>query len=145
KNLMLYAILLANGIAAGLLYGLIGLGFSLVFRTAGLLNFSIGELVMFGGMLGFTALAVIGLPLVPAMLLVMVAVGLLAALSELLVFRPIRARGGRDLNSVIASVGLLLILMQSGLRIWGAEPLSYPRQFAAQPVQLGPFLFPSQV
>lgn len=142
---MLYAILAANGLAIGLLYGLIGLGFSLVFRTAGLLNLSVGELVMFGGLVGFTVLTTTSLPLVPALLVVMVVVGVVAVLSELLVFRPIRVRGGRELNSVIASVGLLLIFLQTGLRIWGAEPLSYPPQFAGVPIRIGPVLLPNQI
>lgn len=142
---MLYGTLLANGVAVGLLYGLIGLGFTLVFRTAGLLNLSHGELVMFGGLIGFTVLTATSLPLLPAMLVVMVAVGVISVLTELFVFRPIRRRGGGALNAVIASVGLLLVFTQVGLLIWGAEPLSYPPQFTGAPVTLGPVILPSQI
>lgn len=142
---MLFATLLANGLAVGLLYGLIGLGFTLVFKTAGLLNLSHGELVMFGGLVGFTVLTATSMPILPAMLVVMVAVGVIAALTELLVFRPIRHRGGREVNAVIASVGLLLVFIQVGLLIWGAQPLSFPPRFAGAPVIIGSIILPSQI
>lgn len=142
---MLFATLLANGLATGLLYGLIGLGFTLVFKTVGLLNLSHGEWVMFGGLIGFTVLTATSLPILPAMLLVMLAVGGIAALTELLVFRPIRQRGGREVNAVIASVGLILVFIQVGLLIWGAQSLSYPAQFAGAPVIIGSIILPSQV
>lgn len=142
---MLFVTLLANGLAIGLLYGLIGLGFTLVFRTAGLLNLSHGELVMFGGLVGFTVLTATSLPILPAMLVVMVVVGVIAVLTELLVFRPIRQRGGREVNAVIASVGLLLVFIQIGLLVWGAQPLSYPPQFTGAPVIIGTIILPSQI
>lgn len=142
---MLFVTLLVNGLASGLLYGVIGLGFTLVFRTAGLLNLSHGELVMFGGLVGFTVLTVTSLPILPAMLVVMLVVGLIAVLTELLVFRPIRNRGGREVNAVIASVGLLLVFIQVGLLIWGAQPLSYPAQFSGAPVIIGTLILPSQI
>lgn len=142
---MLLFTLLANGLAIGLLYGLIGLGFTLVFKTAGLLNLSHGELVMFGGLAGFTVLTATSLPFVPAMFVVMLVVGVIAVLTELLVFRPIRERGGREVNAVIASVGLLLVFIQVGLLIWGANPLSFPPQFTGAPVIIGSIVLPSQI
>lgn len=141
---MLYGILLAQGLALGLIYGLIGLGFSLVFRTAGLLNFALKDLVMIGAMVGYTVLSATQASFIQGMLVVMLAVGLLTALAERLVFLRVRLRGGGIVNAVIASIGLLMILNQSAILVWGAEPLSYPERFAGGIIQLGSIILPSQ-
>lgn len=142
---MLLAILVINGLTAGLIYGLIGLGFSLIFRGAGLVNFSLGELVMLGSLVGYTALASGSRSFGQAMLVALVSVGLLALVSERMVFRTLRRRGAPLLNAVIASIGLLTTINQGALLVWGAEPLSYPSRFSSGAVWLGPFAIPYQM
>ena len=40
--------LLVSGIAAGLVYGFIGMGFAMIYRATGVVNFAQGELMMLG-------------------------------------------------------------------------------------------------
>ena len=43
--------LLLNGLVVGSIYGLIALGYTMVYGIMGLINFAHGEIVMFGGMI----------------------------------------------------------------------------------------------
>lgn len=122
--------ILLNGIAVGSVYALIGVGFSLIFRTSGVLNFAFSEFVMIGSLLGYTFLAGLGLPVGIVIVLAGLAGAALGAGSELAIFRTVRARGG-VVSAIIASIGLLVLLNQVGFVVWGSEALSYPRHIGS--------------
>ncbi len=78
--------LLLSGLSTGSIYALVALGFNVIFKSTGAINFAQGEWVMMGGMVAATSYAA-RLPLVLAVLcavLVVIAVGLL---SERLIVR----------------------------------------------------------
>ena len=54
---------LVNGVGIGLVYGLIGIGFCVIYNASGIVNFAQGVFVMLGGMVCHTLLAQLGLPL----------------------------------------------------------------------------------
>ena len=64
---------LVTGVSIGVVYGLVGLGFTIIYNDTGIINFAQGEFVMLGGM-GAVALMELGLPLVAAAALAVVAV-----------------------------------------------------------------------
>jgi branched-chain amino acid transport system permease protein len=135
--------LVISGLTVGCIYSLIALGYSLIYRTTGLINFALGELVMLGAMVGFTFLRWIPLPFPVAMALALVLTGLAGVLVEILGYRPIRIRKSKPINAVIGTIGVLIILNQGALMVWGAEPLTYP-QVLSQAV-LKVFGFPVSV
>jgi len=53
---------LVSGIALGCIYGLIALGFVLIYKTTEVVNFAQGELLMLGGFFAFTFIALLGRP-----------------------------------------------------------------------------------
>ena len=54
---------LFSGLMVGAIYGLVALGFNIVFNATGAVNFAQGEFAMLGGMLGASLLSATGLPL----------------------------------------------------------------------------------
>jgi branched-chain amino acid transport system permease protein len=73
------AIILATGIATGCVYGLVGIGFSLIYRTTGIVNFAQGVFVALSGMSAYWLLSEVHLPYALAVLgalLLCVALGL---------------------------------------------------------------------
>ena len=52
-----------SGIAVGCIYGLIGIGFCVIYNASGIVNFAQGAFVMMGGMIAYSALKTLGLPL----------------------------------------------------------------------------------
>ena len=63
--------LLISGLVLGGTYGLIALGYSLIYKASGLMNFAMGDVLTLGAFIGWTFAKVLGLPYFVAMLLTM--------------------------------------------------------------------------
>jgi len=114
---------LITGISVGMVYGLVGLGLTIIFNATGIINFAQGEFVMLGGM-GAVALTAVGLPLWAAVLLVVVAVTLIALVMERLTIYPLR--GGSVITLIIATIGASLVLQGGAKLIWGPDAVKLP-------------------
>ncbi|GAA2122479.1 ABC transporter permease subunit [Streptomyces synnematoformans] len=114
---------LANGLLLGALYGLIAIGYTMVYGIVQLLNFAHGEIFMIGGfgaltmwlwMPDGTNLAVA----LPLMILMAVACSVLVAVgAERFAYRPLR--GAPRLAPLITAIGLSIALQQA---IWAWYP-----------------------
>src|SRR5260370_34324698 len=77
-----------GGLAAGLMYSLVALGFVLIYKACGVFNFAQGVMVLFAA-LTLVGLMERGAPLVLALLLTMAVMGALAFAIERVVLRPL--------------------------------------------------------
>jgi branched-chain amino acid transport system permease protein len=124
------------GLTNGAVYGLVALGYSLVYGILELINFAHGDVFMLGGMMTATfALSVFGLGggesglLLFGAILAMLAIsmafcGVLNATIELVAYR--RLRGAPRLAPLITAIGMSFILQNVGLVWKGARPVSLP-------------------
>jgi len=115
--------LLAAGIGTGSIYALIALGFNVVFKSTGAMNFAQGEWVVMGGMISallFAALSNIGLACVLAVLIV----SLVGILSERLVIWPLRRPS--PLLITLVSIGLAICTRSLVMLVLGKKPVGYP-------------------
>ena len=116
-----------NGITLGCLYGLLAIGYTLVYGIIGRINLAFGEIAIIGAYTTFvavTALALLGLgPLPLALLAVLVLVALVGAMyglaTERVVFRPLRAVPSQA--PLIATLGLAIFLQEALRLLQGAE------------------------
>src|SRR5690348_5338863 len=118
---------IASGIAFGALYGLIGLGFSIMYRTTGILNFAQGDLVVLGGYL-VIALHKQGWPLVVSIIVAGVAVGAFMTVIERTVLQRIYGYGLAF--PIVATVGLALAI-ESGIQLAAGATPAFPPLLAA--------------
>jgi branched-chain amino acid transport system permease protein len=124
------------GLTNGALYGLVALGYSLVYGILELINFAHGDVFMLGGMMAATfALSVFslgsgesGLVLWPAFFVTlavcMAFCGTLNVTIELVAYR--RLRGAPRLAPLITAIGMSFILQNVGLVWKGARPVGLP-------------------
>lgn len=115
--------LLVAGIGTGSIYALIALGFNVVFKSTGAMNFAQGEWVVMGGMISallFAATSNIGLACLLAVLIVTV-VGIL---SERLVIWPLRRPN--TLLITLVSIGLAIFTRSLVMLLLGKQPVGYP-------------------
>ena len=80
---------LVNGIAVGCIYGLIALGFVLIYKATEVVNFAQGELMMLGGFFAFTFMTLLGLNYWVGFLLAVMVMALMGSAIERVVVRPI--------------------------------------------------------
>ena len=109
-----------NGIILGCIYALIALGLSLIFGILEVANFAHGEFYMLGAFMALFSMSGLGVSFFPALLIAMIGMGIIGALIERAVFRPIV--GKPLINSMLLSFGLSTALANLALLLFGADP-----------------------
>jgi branched-chain amino acid transport system permease protein len=109
---------LIGGVAAGLMYSLVALGFVLIFKASGVFNFAQGAMVL------FAALTLVGLMErgVPMVIALMLTIGVMVALAfaiERVVLRPLVNQ--EHIILFMATIGLNFFLEGLGEMVWGAN------------------------
>jgi branched-chain amino acid transport system permease protein len=95
---------LVSGIAQGCIYGLIALGFVLIYKATEAVSFAQGDLMMLGAFLGLAALTVLGFPFWITVPAVIAAMGLFGLAIERVVIRPIL--GQPTFSIVMLTIGV---------------------------------------
>lgn len=122
-----------GGFATGCIYAIVGLGFTLVYRTLRMVNFAQGQVFMAGAFLGLVIARRVPLP-APLLLVVVGAIAfLLGMVLERLVFR--RLYHNHEVF-VVGSIGLGIVLM-NGVRVFFPEPVPFPKVFGSEVIELG--------
>ncbi len=124
---MILAQQLVNGIMLGSVYALVAVGLSLIWSTAKLLDFAFGEIFMLGGVLTYTFIVLVGLPVVPALLLTLLVCAALGYAVERIVY--FRLYNSDHVIVLIATIGMSMILEDGATRIWGSETMIFPGTF----------------
>ncbi len=110
--------LIISGIALGCIYGLIALGFVLIYKATETVSFAQGELMMLGAFAGLAAMAWLGFPFWLAVLSAIAAMGLFGLLLERALIRPILGQPAFSIVMLTIGVGYMvrgLITMVPGL------------------------------
>lgn len=114
-----------TGLSTGALYALIAIGYNIVLLSSGVLNFAFAAMVMVGTFIAYWSAVTLGLPVLVAVLIGAVVVGLLAAAEERLAVRRLLAQH-RHLTALIVTIGVSILLEGLAQVIWGREPLRVP-------------------
>jgi branched-subunit amino acid ABC-type transport system permease component len=116
----------ATGLIFGLLLALASIGVSLIYGTTGLNNFAHGELVTFGGLVGYIISGTFHLPGWLGILSALVLGGAFGYLQDLGLWKPLRKRGVGLVPLMIVSIGLSLALRYIYQFIFGPGLLVTP-------------------
>ncbi len=133
--------LTASGVRFGLIIALSAVGLSLVYGATGLINFAQGELVTFGGIAAYYFNSHgdgLGITLVVAGLLAVIAGGCFGASLDVVLWRPLRRRRSGTVSLIVVSIGLALFLRSAYQVIFGANPRSYDQYAIQRAWHLGP-------
>ena len=95
---------LVSGIAQGCIYGLIALGFVLIYKATETVSFAQGELMMLGAFLGLALLSITGVPFWLVVIATIAAMGAFGILLERIVIRPIL--GQPAFSIVMLTIGI---------------------------------------
>jgi branched-chain amino acid transport system permease protein len=96
--------LVISGIAQGCIYGLIALGFVLIYKATETVSFAQGELMMLGAFLGLAAMTFIGFPFWLAITSAIAAMAIFGVMLERMVIRPIL--GQPAFSIVMLTIGI---------------------------------------
>src|SRR4051812_44895480 len=111
---------LLGGLAIGCIYSLIALGISMIIRATEILHFAQGEIMMIGSMMGLSVFWLAEMPFVLILLFGIIGGGLISAVVEFLVYRPLGRRRVALINVVIATIAVSIILQNVARLTWGS-------------------------
>ncbi|MBP0614304.1 ABC transporter permease subunit [Jiella mangrovi] len=125
---------LINGVTLGSIYGLIAIGYTMVYGIIGMINFAHGEIFMIGSFIAlavFLALAALGITFLPIVLLLMVIVAMICTAAwgwtiERVAYRPLR--GSFRLAPLITAIGMSIFLQNFVQVTQGARVKPLPPQ-----------------
>lgn len=125
-----------NGLALGMGYALIAVGYSLVFGILRLVNFSHGAIYAFGAEM---AMVFIGLNfgIVPGIIASMIVTGLLGIAIDKVALEPLRKKHSMPIASLITTIGISNIITNLLIVFLGSEKRNFPQLFNSGSVKIG--------
>jgi len=134
--------LVASGVVTGGIYALIAIGFVVVYKATGVINFATGELMMIGAFFAWTAMTAVRLPFAAALVAAALCAAAVGAVVERVVLRPLM--GQRAISVIMVTIGLSSIFKGLAQIVWTGEYRTYPPIFPRRVLELGPVLLPSR-
>lgn len=113
--------LLINGLIAGSIYALVASGFSLIYATNRFVHFAHGTTVTVSAYFLFALFSQLGIPFYVSAALTIVGAGALGWLMYVALYRPLKNRGSSNAILLVASIGLMILLENLMLLIFGAD------------------------
>lgn len=124
----------AGGLSTGSVYALVAMGFSIVYRTMGLVNFAHADVVMIGAYITVTFFLTAHLPFGISLLVAIVTTGALGLVIE----RILRPLESKDLNlMLIGTIGFGIVLESLAILIWGSFGVAVPTPIPDVPINVG--------
>jgi len=117
---------IVDGVSRGALYAVYALGFTLIFGVLDIINLAHAATFMWCAFAGWFVMSQLGLPLPAGLAVSMLAGAGVAALLELLAFRPLRREGSDRLSSMISSIGASLIMVSIAEAVFGVNTRRFP-------------------
>jgi branched-chain amino acid transport system permease protein len=124
-----------TGLTVGMVYSLIALGFVLVWKSSGVANLSLGQLVLLFAWFTYGMLVQAGLPLWLGFVLVIVFAIIVGWIIERFILRPLIAQP--ILSLIAVTLGLAFFIEGAVNFIWPRSVAALPRLFPREPINIG--------
>lgn len=129
--------LLISGVAQGCIYGLIALGFVLIYKATETVSFAQGDLMMVGAFGGFLTMTLLGFPFWLAFIASVLGMAVFGVVLERLVIRPILGQPAFSIVMLTIGVGYVLrgaVTMIPGI---GTDTHTLPVPYANEVLRWG--------
>jgi branched-chain amino acid transport system permease protein len=128
--------LFVNGLMVGSIYALVAMGFVIIYKSSGVVNFAQGEFLLVGAYLSMDIVATYHVPLPASLALTLLFSIILGLAVQRLILRPLI--GEPIISVIMVTLGLSGILKAVVQGIWGTDTRPFPELFPLAPVKLGP-------
>lgn len=125
-----------NGLALGMIYALLAVGYSLVFGILRLVNFSHGSVYAFGTYICLMFVS-INFGLIPSILLSILFTGLLGIGIDSIALKPLRQKKSIPIAALITTIGVSYIIQNGLMLIFGSERRAFPKVINFPPMTIG--------
>jgi branched-chain amino acid transport system permease protein len=129
--------LLIGGVAQGCIYGLIALGFVLIYKATETVSFAQGDLMMVGAFGGLLTMTLLGFPFWVSVLAAVIGMGLFGVLLERMVIRPILGQPAFSIVMLTIGVGYVLRGVITMIPNIGTDTHSLAVPYAGEVLNMG--------
>lgn len=129
--------LLIGGVAQGCIYGLIALGFVLIYKATETVSFAQGDLMMVGAFGGLLTMTLLGFPFWISVLAAVIGMGLFGVLLERMVIRPILGQPAFSIVMLTIGVGYVLRGVITMIPNIGTDTHSLAVPYAGEVLNMG--------
>lgn len=119
---------LLNGLVMGSTYAVFALGFTLLFGVNHILNMAFGSVFMWGALAGLYAVLGFQAPFWLAVIVGMLAGGVLSVALDFVAFMPLRRRQAPDFSYILTSIGASLVLLALSQKATGSAVMRFPAE-----------------
>lgn len=126
-----------NGLGVGLIYGLVGIGFCVIYNASGIVNFAQGVFVMLGGMICHTLLTRFGLPMLVAAILTVPLVAFIGVVIDALVIRPMWNKHAALFSIILATLATQVMIERITILTLGDQPRTFDEFTLGGPLKIG--------
>lgn len=131
--------ILLNGLFAASLYCLVALGLTLILGVMDIADFAQGAIYMLGAFIAFLCSTQLGLNFGIALLVAVLAAIALGIANNQFIYGPVTRRSA---STLIAALGVLLIVQNLAMLIFGSEFQTYSPPFGARGIEIGSGVIP---
>jgi len=133
-----------NGVALGSLYGLIAIGYTMVYGIIRLINFAHGDVMMMGCYFAYFGILMFSLPWWASFAAAMILTALLGVMIDKGAYLPVR--NAPRISALITAIGVSFLLENLGLVVFGGRPKGFttPEMFS-EVYELAGLMFPALV
>ncbi len=118
--------LIIGALMQGSVYGLVGMGYGLIYKASGLMTLAQGDMLMIGAFLGMTFYKYMGLPFWISLLLVMAIMFALGMFIQRVLVTSLLAKGAQQVYVILCTIAVSMILQNGAMFAWGSNVMQFP-------------------
>ena len=122
--------LIIDGVASGCIYGLVALGFVLIYKATETINFAQGDILMLGAFVAFSLIGILGMDYIMGFALTVVIIAVFGFFLDSVVVRQII--GQPPFATVMLTIGIGFILRGFASIYWGTDIFSFSTPFSGK-------------
>lgn len=128
--------LIIGALMIGSVYGVVGIGYGLIYKASGLMSLAQGDMLMFGAFLGITFYKYLQLPFIVALLLTMFIMFLLGMFIERVMVTKLMEKGAQTVYVILCTISISMILQNFAMLTWGSNVLQFPAIFNSTSIKI---------
>ena len=121
--------LVVGSLMIGSVYGVLGMGYSLIYKATGLMNLAQGDFLMFGAYVGLTYFKILALPYLLAIVLTFLTMFIVGWCVQLGFITPLLNKGAQFAYVILCTAAISMVLQNAAMLIWGAKMQFFPSIF----------------
>lgn len=127
--------LIIGAMMIGCVYGVLGMGYSLIYKATGLMNLAQGEFLMFGAFVGLTFFKILKLPYLIAILGTFAVMFLIGYFIQCEIISRLLNKGAKYAYVILCTAALSMVLQNGAMAIWGKQIQYFPSVFSKSSIK----------